>query len=50
MSAATMVLGADSSGPRRTLAFSLSLALHLTFALLIFVIAYYASDGFGLQP
>ena len=39
MSAATMVLGADSSGPRRTLAFSLSVLLHLTFALLIFVIA-----------
>ena len=39
LSAATMILGADSSGPRQTLAFSLSVALHLTFALIIFLIA-----------
>src|ERR1041385_4274354 len=39
MSAATLILGGDSSGPRQTLAFSLSLLLHITFALLIFVIA-----------
>jgi outer membrane biosynthesis protein TonB len=39
MSAATLILGADSSGPRQTLAFSMSLLLHIAFALLIFVIA-----------
>src|SRR4029077_10173753 len=39
MTAATMILGADSSGPRQTLAFSLSVALHFAFALIIFLIA-----------
>jgi len=39
MSAATLVFGGDRLAPRQTLAFSLSLCLHLAFAILIFAIA-----------
>lgn len=35
MSAATLIFGADSPAPRQTLAFSLSLVLHLAFAFVI---------------
>ena len=37
--AATLVFGSDRPAPRQTIAFSLSLVLHLTFAVLIFILA-----------